>query len=116
MEDAMGDYFKPWRRKAGCGLLLVALVMLTAWMRSQHVSDSRAVTVGSKTYILESAHGRFRIAEVTLLTTMNTPMMAQFRDVQRIGYLPPTVVAAVLSGILLLWPMRGRPSLLLADR
>jgi len=35
----MGEFFKGWRRKAGCVTLVLACVMAVGWVRSQHFSD-----------------------------------------------------------------------------
>jgi hypothetical protein len=35
----MGEYFKPWRRKAGCMALLLACVFAIGWLRSQLLCD-----------------------------------------------------------------------------
>ena len=35
----MGEFFKPWRRKVGCVMLLVALVVMVGWVRSSFIRD-----------------------------------------------------------------------------
>ena len=35
----MREFFKNWRRKAGCVTLLVACAVMVAWIRSQNASD-----------------------------------------------------------------------------
>ena len=41
---AMRDLFKSWRRKAGCGLLIAAILQTTLWMRSYAFNDSVWIT------------------------------------------------------------------------
>ena len=36
----MREFFKGWRRKVGCGLLVMACVIFGAWMRSGSVEDT----------------------------------------------------------------------------
>jgi hypothetical protein len=35
----VGDFFRSWRRKTGCALLILACVLTSAWIRSQQVID-----------------------------------------------------------------------------
>ena len=42
----MGDFFKPWRRKAGCITLLMACVIAMGWIRSQTVADNLTYSTG----------------------------------------------------------------------
>jgi len=35
----MGDFFRPWRRKAGCVLLVMALPLMALWVRSDILFD-----------------------------------------------------------------------------
>jgi hypothetical protein len=54
----MRDFFKGWRRKTGCGLLVMALVVFGAWMRSHHHFDSLFIHTPSATHAMKSQAGR----------------------------------------------------------
>jgi hypothetical protein len=41
----MGEYFRPWRRKMGVLTLLMALVFMAGWVRSNFVSDNISSSV-----------------------------------------------------------------------
>ena len=58
----MGDFFHGWRRKAGCVTLVMALVLLGAWIRSLQVLDQVRVSREYQTpiYCLQSANGSIR--------------------------------------------------------
>jgi hypothetical protein len=36
----MREFFRGWRRKAGCTTLVVALVFMAIWIRSRHITDT----------------------------------------------------------------------------
>ena len=45
----MGAYFKPWRRKIGVLSLLLACVLMVAWMRSWNRGDVYVIRIGDDT-------------------------------------------------------------------
>lgn len=53
----MRGFFKGWRRKTGCPLLAMALVLLVMWIRSLVIEDEMTVTIGSRTSSLVSTNG-----------------------------------------------------------
>jgi hypothetical protein len=42
----MGEFFRGWRRKAGCGLLVMACVLGSLWTRSNTNFDSLRFAIG----------------------------------------------------------------------
>ena len=45
----MRTFFHGWRRKTGCITLLIACVLMGAWIKSRFVADTISVTIGSFT-------------------------------------------------------------------
>ena len=57
--SAVREFFRGWRRKAGCVTLVMALVCVAGWVRSQMIADSAIVGFGPFGYIhIISRHGR----------------------------------------------------------
>lgn len=57
----MGKFFKDWRRKVGCGLLLVAMIFLAGWMRSTVVRDYVGSRYALDICALESDRGEINL-------------------------------------------------------
>ena len=55
----MHEFFSGWRRKTGCGLLLVALFFSGAWLRSYRICDAFAFGSGLQDHVIwvESSFG-----------------------------------------------------------
>ena len=56
----MSEFFRGWRRKVGLLTLLMACVLIGAWMRSLIFSDQLGFSIGASNYFLSSANGCFR--------------------------------------------------------
>ena len=54
----MGDFFKPWRRKAGCVTLVVACVFMAAWVRSHKIEDLIAFSASKRRHTLDSSSSK----------------------------------------------------------
>lgn len=56
----MPEFFSGWRRKTGCGLLLISLSLFGVWLRSYHIRDSFAFGSGQQDVIdlAESSFGQ----------------------------------------------------------
>ena len=55
----MSDIFHGWRRKAGCVTLLLALTMLTGWLRSHLVTDHLIFPLFGASHQIHSCNGNF---------------------------------------------------------
>lgn len=53
----MREFFKSWRRKAGCVTLVIALLPAVAWMRSYFVNDRLAFSRGDYRHAIGSDQG-----------------------------------------------------------
>ena len=53
----MREFFKGWRRKAGCVVLVAACVLAIAWMRSFVVEEEVAITLSGRLHACLSASG-----------------------------------------------------------
>jgi hypothetical protein len=126
----MRDFFKGWRRKAGCVTLVMALAMVALWSRSYLTNDIGMLAVGDWQHEFSSIDGEIlwrcwrpvgirpadgyeRIpvnALQRVASVKGVHWLSRFdnSDTRRIAYwsliLPPTILAAVL----LLWPRRKR--------
>lgn len=56
----MREFFKGWRRKAGCLVLLMSIVLLCGWFRSMIVTDQLEVAIGDSNHFFTSTEGYFR--------------------------------------------------------
>src|SRR4051812_36708326 len=54
----MREFFRGWRRKAGCIALMMALLLTVAWTRSYFFNDEFHLPYGQSTYFASSIHGR----------------------------------------------------------
>ena len=50
----MREFFKGWRRKVGCGTLVMAMAFMLGWGRSLVCYDWLALSSGSKQYVVMS--------------------------------------------------------------
>ena len=41
----MGDFFKGWRRKSGCVLLVMTGLLMGAWLRSRLIHDTFSMRI-----------------------------------------------------------------------
>ena len=53
----MGDFFKGWRRKTGLLLLVMAMPISMAWLRSFHVIDGVSLSLGIRCDMIQSFDG-----------------------------------------------------------
>jgi hypothetical protein len=58
----MGEFFTPWRRKAGCVTLVMACVFMAAWLRSLTTRDQITFGRVDALQAIGSASGTFRWA------------------------------------------------------
>lgn len=54
----MSEFLNGWRRKAGCITLVMACVLMTAWVRSRGIRDSLIFTDGDQQHLIISRRGR----------------------------------------------------------
>lgn len=55
----MLQFFNGWRRKAGVVMLVVACVLMVAWVRTTVMSDQLLLSIGGRTYSIGSLRGGF---------------------------------------------------------
>ena len=53
----MREFFNGWRRKVGCVLLVMALAVTGAWIRSVVVADTFLFAIGNQQYMAFSCDG-----------------------------------------------------------
>lgn len=53
----MSSFFKGWRRKAGCALLVIACTFAGIWLRSEAVFDVLCIPLGQNRITFESNTG-----------------------------------------------------------
>ena len=53
----MREFFKGWRRKVGLAALVMACVVMGAWMRSQFTSDVFCWSIGHESEVVISGNG-----------------------------------------------------------
>ncbi|MBS0201251.1 MAG: hypothetical protein JSS49_00020 [Planctomycetes bacterium] len=67
----MREFFKGWRRKVGCGLLVLACVVCGAWVRSLSIRDQILfLPRGNEFQMIASAAGTVRWGRISLQSTV----------------------------------------------
>jgi hypothetical protein len=101
----MGNFFKPWRRKAGCVTLVIACGLIAAWFRSLFCID----VIGFGLFAVISESGRIaplgfdrRFGWVTMPILPGSDMSTE----PSIGYLTIAIPLTLLSVWLLLSKIR----------
>ena len=110
----MREFFHGWRRKAGCGLLLVSLVFMAAWMRSLVVSDH----IEALGVFAVSNKGGFVIGpRDSDATFWNSLPISENPEVDLpIPFFIITIPLASLSAYLILWkPRKPSPNTITPD-
>lgn len=108
----MRDFFKGWRRKIGCALLLVSVALLALWSRSFYEGHAHQFNFRGEQYILLTSIGGVSLSRVDW---MPLPWNAEgvlgthLVPLWRVAYLPVIAPLTLLSGALILWPRSNRP-------
>lgn len=55
----MRDFFRGWRRKVGCVVLIMALLAVSAWIKSLYVQDMIAFDIANRTHFFVSNESHF---------------------------------------------------------
>lgn len=92
----MGEFFKGGRRKAGCVVLAMALVIAVEWLRSYYNQENLTVYRGQESYLIHSREGR-------LYWMREQISYGRFElwSTSSLSIVPPLTL---LSAGLLLWP------------
>lgn len=77
----MREFFRGWRRKAGCVTLLMACAVLGLWMRGRIYSDLIEFRVASRTAIRVTHDGR-SLCWMVLSESKNSPKRQFLKDSQ----------------------------------
>lgn len=56
----MREFFSGWRRKVGCGALVMALVLMGGWIRSRVVQDQIILGANKRCHVVVSSRGYLR--------------------------------------------------------
>ncbi len=122
----MGDFFRGWRRKAGCVTLVMACLAAGVWVRSFLIVDILHFEIGNRLYCFDSRYGvltwgsseydfgdqsigngwRAYDARLFLPWGVRTD---EFEG-RATEYWCPAVFLTLLSGYLILWKPRKRES------
>jgi hypothetical protein len=76
-EGIMVEFFKGWRRKAGCLCLLMALPLAGAWVRSTTTDDAIRFPAFRRQHLVWSARGRISWCAWELLESSRTKWESQ---------------------------------------
>ena len=79
----MGEFFKSWRRKAGCVTLVMACLFMAGWVRSKLKYDLIVLPCGNSSYRVALMFGRFRFLRAT---PSALPPSWVSKDVSHISY------------------------------
>ena len=60
----MLNFFKPWRRKAGCVTLVMACVLMVGWVRSFFLNDELQRASETSTFVAFSVDGRLAFGRI----------------------------------------------------
>ena len=55
----MGEFFRGWRRKVGCVVMVMAIVPAGMWMRTTFAVDHMRLSIGNRSHTLLSSQGCF---------------------------------------------------------
>jgi hypothetical protein len=100
----MREFFKGWRRKAGCVTLVLAGAILIVWMRSQLITDTHMVRHAyRKHYVVTSKSGCLEISSNFYVDGGAIEVWSK-----SVKYLAVALPLALLSAYLILWkPRKG---------
>ena len=93
----MSEFFKGWRRKAGCVALVLALVLSAGWV----MSYLSLIEIRLHDAILESNSGT-----VTFVLNLPAPDYASRLLRWSVDYWIAVTPLILLSAVMLLWPQR----------
>lgn len=126
----MQGFFAGWRRKVGCGLLVMAIILAGIWMRSCFIGDEWFYAVGNRQYLLLSTDGHLSLSswETTpresqsgwksisrsdplfLWNTIGIQGAAQRQEHWTRGYWQLPIQLGFLSACLILWKPKTKPT------
>lgn len=99
--NTLGDFFRGWRRKTGCAVLLVACGMMGLWMRNLREPDYF-------TYTRNAHHYAIHLAAGTVIWSEFTPDRCGPIDIwsREFHYSRYVIPFTLLSAYLILWKPR----------
>lgn len=127
----MGDFFKGWRRRAGCATLLLAIGLTSLWVRSVFYLDQLVFNFQARTHIVGSCRTsvywmsldekcsgmRWDVIPVDVELSLPRLLDAAVAEQKEAGMNPAVSYAfywcfvmplTVLSAYLILWPQQRR--------
>lgn len=107
----MREFFRGWRRKVGCLILLIAFVLSVIWVRSYLADDVLTIAVSGGQHDLSSNNGEFRWRAFS--STGLFPLFGQRFDEaleMTVSYCPIVAVLIAVSAFLILSTPRKRAS------
>ena len=110
----MRDFFHGWRRKAGCGALVLALVFTAGWIRSLVIKNEEwSFTVAGHQHLVFFNGGvlDWRSCAIDHAPTKGWVMLGIDRYATRLlfPYIIIPVPLTLLSTYLILWKPRPKP-------
>ena len=112
----MQEFFKGWRRKAGCVALVMACVAMGMWLRSQFIEEGAGLFVGGRQYAMFSADGELGLS-VTATQRKGLQSYWWTRELRHgyylgwplvIRYMELAIPLTLLSVSLILWKPRKK--------
>eukprot|EP00475_Leptophrys_vorax_P041280 TRINITY_DN77851_c0_g1_i1.p1 TRINITY_DN77851_c0_g1~~TRINITY_DN77851_c0_g1_i1.p1 ORF type:complete len:111 (-),score=4.48 TRINITY_DN77851_c0_g1_i1:36-368(-) len=103
----MREFFRGWRRKVGCLILLIAFMLSVIWVRSYLADDVLTIAVSGGQHDLSSNNGEFRWRAFS--STGLFPLFGQRFDESldiSVSYCPIVTVLAAVAAFLILWTPR----------
>lgn len=103
----MREFFRGWRRKIGCIILLIAFVLSVIWVRSYLADDLLTIAVGGGQHGLSSINGEFRWRAFS--STGLFPLFGQRFDESldiSVPYCPIVTMLIAVAAYLILWKPR----------
>ena len=128
----MHTYFKGWRRKTGCVILVAAVIVTGFWARSRETADCLSVYSPARQDIIASLRGQFiwttrnvesnsewtwRIKSLPIFSSkIGFPSVEELIVMRlyktsndwAVDYWTVVLPLTLLSALLLLWPQRKR--------
>ena len=108
----MREFFGGWRRKAGCGLLVMAIALAGFWVRGMVEPKSVKFQVGQRLHWLTTIDGRLiwvsadKVEGLSLLDEENTRSVLPNTHERIVFFRTPVLFLTLLSAYLILWKPR----------
>ena len=112
----MREFFKGWRRKAGCGLLVMAIALTGFWVRGIVEPKCVKFQVGQRLHWLTTNDGRLiwmsadKVEGMSLLDEENTRTVLPNEHERIVFFQTPILFLTLLSAYQIHWKPRPKLS------